>query len=91
MKSKKVLRYYCDHCNRGHWKKSGCLEHEERCYFNPKNRKCGSCSYFSNFACDYHCDRLVSKKEFRGLEIDGIDTYGFMVFPEKCDKWTIPF
>lgn len=35
MKSRKVLRYYCDHCGRGNWKKAGCAEHESRCFNNP--------------------------------------------------------
>ena len=42
MHSKKVWRYYCDHC-----KKSGCnsavlKKHEAGCWYNP-NRMCGMC------------------------------------------------
>lgn len=44
MRSKKVLRYYCDHCNKGFWKKSICLEHEEKCFKDPKNKACMTCN-----------------------------------------------
>jgi len=44
MKTKRVLRYYCEYC-----KKSGCSKrhirhHEERCTLNP-NRVCGYCKF----------------------------------------------
>lgn len=52
MKSKKVMRYYCDHCSRGHWKKDACLEHEKRCYFNPNIRACGTCRDFEQSGTD---------------------------------------
>jgi len=43
MRSKKVIRYYCDHCNKGFWKKDACLDHEYVCYYKSSNRACGSC------------------------------------------------
>lgn len=34
VKSKKVLRYYCDHCHRGFWSKNKCVQHEPHCFAN---------------------------------------------------------
>jgi hypothetical protein len=42
MKSRHVLRYMCDHCNRGYWNKKKCANHEVLCLRNPE-RVCGSC------------------------------------------------
>ena len=50
--TKRVLRYYCDHC-----KKSGCckqaiVKHEQRCTRNP-NRVCGFCMRMAEDDSDY--------------------------------------
>lgn len=42
MRSKKVIRYYCDHCNRGMFQKPAMARHEARCYRN-KQRTCERC------------------------------------------------
>ncbi len=42
MKSRRVLRYMCDHCNKGYWEKTKCLRHEAMCLKNPE-RVCGKC------------------------------------------------
>lgn len=42
MKIKKVTRYYCDFCGRGHFYKNKCLTHEAGCTANP-NRVCNVC------------------------------------------------
>jgi hypothetical protein len=42
MRSKKVNRYYCDHCSKGMFRKPDMLRHEIRCTKNPK-RSCGLC------------------------------------------------
>lgn len=42
MKSRNVLRYLCDHCNKGFWEKKKCLHHEVLCLKNP-DRVCGKC------------------------------------------------
>ena len=42
MKSRRVLRYMCDHCSKGFWEKNKCLRHEPLCLRNPE-RVCGSC------------------------------------------------
>ncbi len=43
MKSKRVLRYYCDHCRKGGCNKWCMEKHEKRCVRNPQ-RICGFCS-----------------------------------------------
>ena len=53
MKTKRVLRYYCDFC-----KKSGCSKHhmerhEEHCTLNP-NRSCRMCN-------NYHASDAIKK------------------------------
>lgn len=43
MRSKKVWRYYCDHCNKGGCGKAAMAKHEQSCIKNP-NRKCRMCA-----------------------------------------------
>ena len=42
MRTKRVLRYYCDHCNKGGCGKAAMIRHEQRCVKNP-SRTCGFC------------------------------------------------
>ncbi len=42
MKTRQVIRYLCEDCNKGYWEKKGCLRHEPLCLKNP-DRKCMSC------------------------------------------------
>ncbi len=42
MKSRRVLRYLCDHCGKGFWEKKKCQRHETMCLRNP-DRVCGKC------------------------------------------------
>jgi len=42
MRSKRVLRYYCDHCKKSGCGKNAMLKHENRCVRNP-TRICGFC------------------------------------------------
>lgn len=42
MRSKRVWRYYCDHCRKGSCGKASMIKHESRCIKNPQ-RKCGFC------------------------------------------------
>ena len=44
MKTKKVNRYYCDHCNKGGGSAGHMRRHEERCTLNPQ-RVCGMCRF----------------------------------------------
>jgi len=42
MRTKRVLRYYCDHCRKGSCGKASMAKHEARCIHNPE-RTCGFC------------------------------------------------
>jgi hypothetical protein len=42
MRSRKVTRYYCDHCSRGSFQKPAMARHEAACYRNA-NRSCHRC------------------------------------------------
>jgi hypothetical protein len=42
MKTKRVLRYYCDYCHKGRCHKASAIKHEKHCIRNP-NRECGFC------------------------------------------------
>lgn len=44
MKTKKVNRYYCDHCGKGGGAAGHMRRHEERCTLNPQ-RVCGMCRF----------------------------------------------
>ena len=43
MRSKKVWRYWCDHCGKGGLSKHHMIEHEKHCTMNP-HRVCGMCA-----------------------------------------------
>lgn len=47
MRSKRVTRFYCDHCSRGMFQRPAMERHELTCFRNP-NRKCCACG----FVCD---------------------------------------
>ncbi len=84
MKAKKVIRYHCDFCGRGHWKKPSCLEHEERCYHNPEIRACGSCGNNENYYCTSHDKDLIHK------HVEGVDWEKDNVHPlqsKNCGHW----
>lgn len=42
MRSKRVTRYYCDHCARGGFKAPAMARHEQVCFSNP-TRECPEC------------------------------------------------
>lgn len=42
MRSKIVIRYYCDHCSKGMFKKPAMIQHEATCTLNP-GRGCWLC------------------------------------------------
>lgn len=42
MRTKKVTRYYCDHCSKGMLKGDSMIRHESICFANPK-RSCYLC------------------------------------------------
>ena len=44
MRIRHVIRYYCEFCPRGYFKKPSAERHEKGCTANP-NRVCGLCEY----------------------------------------------
>ena len=44
VRTRHVIRYYCDFCPRGYFKKASMMRHEKGCTANP-NRVCGLCDY----------------------------------------------
>lgn len=42
MRQRTVLRYYCDFCNKGGFRRAGMFTHERNCYRNPL-RHCATC------------------------------------------------
>jgi hypothetical protein len=45
--TRRVTRYMCPHCSRGHWSKATAVEHIARCWWNPDARGCKTCAHFS--------------------------------------------
>lgn len=43
MKTKRVIRYYCDHCGKAYGRIDAITRHEQGCTKNP-NRVCGMCT-----------------------------------------------
>lgn len=87
MHSKKVLRYYCDHCGKGLWKKPKALEHEDKCYYNPKNRCCGSCEHFEWY-CNYYDKFLVKNMSQVDTEM-GENPDNYKLFGDYCGGWAL--
>lgn len=68
MRSKRVLRYYCDHCKKSGCGKSAMQKHENRCVKNPK-RVCGFCRIMEQE--QYPIERLI-KAVNEGPELSAI-------------------
>ena len=47
MKTKRVLRYWCDYCNKGGQSKHAMMIHEKHCTMNPE-RECRVCGLIGN-------------------------------------------
>lgn len=86
MRSKKVLRYYCDHCNKGFWGKQACLEHEQKCFKDPNNKACMTC-----------CSREVNKgpwyctcydRELVQFPPQGEEKKDCIQFKNNCPQWS---
>ncbi len=43
--------YECDFCGRYGKTKKPILKHEERCYYNPNTRSCGTCVHLNDWTC----------------------------------------
>jgi hypothetical protein len=52
MRTKTVIRHYCDHCSKGFFKRPSAEAHEKVCFRNP-NRVCPFCHNASEFKPDF--------------------------------------
>lgn len=77
MRTKKVIRYYCDFCNKGMFRSPSMKHHEEVCTKNI-NRFCGICNDLAgkrNFIklieeFKTRCKELYNLDEFIGLKAE---------------------
>ena len=44
--ARRVTRYLCPYCSRGHWSKARAVEHIARCWRNPEVRACKTCPLY---------------------------------------------
>ena len=67
MRTKTVLRYYCDHCSKGGFRKPDMLVHEMTCCKNP-NRGCFLCHLESGIV-DFPdlAKQLRARSDIRGV------------------------
>jgi len=92
MRSRKVWRYYCDHCSRGHWKKQDCAEHEARCYLNPKTKSCATCKAYLPPEDEDHpyCgffEKALFTLNTASIYLDGEIGNDEMFFRTECRNW----
>lgn len=81
MKTKVKTIYYCDHCNKNYFTKSGCAKHEEVCFHNPTNdRPCFHCEHLTKKQVDYYYE-MYDGEHKRTLEL---------MYCEKLDKFVYP-
>lgn len=62
MRSKKVTRYYCDHCRKGMLKRPAMARHEAGCISNP-DRTCGLCKQKPDIQGLIAYHKLIGRKE----------------------------
>ncbi len=48
---KTISAYQCEYCQRYGKNKTRILKHEERCYYNPSTRSCGTCAHLDDWKC----------------------------------------
>lgn len=65
MKTKRVLRYWCDHCNKSGGRKDAMIKHEKHCIKNPQ-RICRMC--IANNSKQLSIDELVNILNDEGLD-----------------------
>lgn len=66
MRTKRVLRYYCDHCKKAGCGKAAMILHEGRCIKNP-NRTCGFCKRMGHLPLSL--EELRSETDFSRLRV----------------------
>ena len=65
MRSKRVLRYWCDYCNKSGGRKDSMIKHEKHCIKNP-NRVCRMC--IANDSKQLSTDELVFILTTQGID-----------------------
>lgn len=76
MRSKRVLRYYCDHCKKSGCGKAAIMKHEARCVRNPA-RVCGFCAHIAEDDPEY---APPSNEELRAIFAKD----GYKAMRERC-------
>ena len=89
MRSKKVLRYYCDYCSKGLWSMHDCEFHERICFYNPSTRSCPTCKQYEkprgpHMAYCNEFEKNLTGKWAAGFELEPDD----MTYPAKCERHT---
>jgi len=75
-------RYICDHCSKGFWKKEYCLEHEPKCYRNPKIKSCWNCKSFLKDDKPWFCEEYE-----KDLCINPTKKHEMKFKNKNCDKF----
>ena len=52
---RRVTRYVCPFCHRGHSKKPAAVEHVAVCFRNPERRACPGCVHFKLCCTGFEC------------------------------------
>lgn len=80
----KVTRYRCPHCTRSASKKPAIRDHIGRCWVNPGNRTCRTCSAYTRYPAEPDVGLFTDDEECAhecDLPGDGTPV-------TKCAKWT---
>lgn len=87
---RKVTAYGCEFkCGHGViMSKARMKEHEERCYYNPKNRACITCGNFSSELSSNGMEHEPRYLEtWREMECDGVGK-ALEKMTSNCNVWT---
>ena len=86
MRTKKVSRYWCDHCNRAGLQLRAMTKHEERCTKNPE-RKCGFCEFTGESESIGLAGLLVMLPDPKGIftDTDGVFDEGYRVLKAEIN------
>lgn len=89
MRTKTVIRYYCDHCSKGGFKKPNMIQHEANCTKNP-HRGCATCEDagagrdYANLVKELHARPDVKDvSEYSDFKVSEY----LMVHEESTIKW----
>lgn len=54
MRTRRCIRYLCDHCSKGMFSRPAMERHEKRCFHNPNRTECGGCSFDGGISVTDH-------------------------------------